>query len=338
MPLNSIGDQARAFALQVASNRLKTVMTTLTKEVASGEVSDLGQRLQGNTRALNEIESRIGITRQMETSGKEAGIQLQALQDMFEAVRTRTSSIGPALVGDPFAKTPIQQQTRATEMLQSLEAVVQFMNGTNSNRFLMSGQASDVKPLSDASVILDRLQTLTAGMTSADDIAQAISDWFDAPSGSGGFLDQAYHGSLGAGQRLPVGDGVMIEVTTTAASPAVRDLLKGLATGAMLERGALTGDIQETGRLMQHAGSVLTIADTSILAEMGRIGLNQQSVERAQATNASSLSTLERSRNDIRRADPYETATALTEVQSQLDAVYAVTARLSKLKLVDYLR
>jgi flagellar hook-associated protein 3 FlgL len=71
---------------------------------------------------------------------------------------------------------------------------------------------------------------------------------------------------------------------------------------------------------------------------MGRIGLHQQTVERAATANSSALATLELSRNDIRRADPYETAAALTEVQSQLESLYAVTARLSNLNLVDYLR
>ena len=49
------------------------------------------------------------------------------------------------------------------------------------------------------------------------------------------------------------------------------------------------------------------------------------------------ISTLQVSRNDIRSADPYQTATALTEVQTQIETLFAVTARLSRLNLVDYL-
>jgi flagellar hook-associated protein 3 FlgL len=36
--------------------------------------------------------------------------------------------------------------------------------------------------------------------------------------------------------------------------------------------------------------------------------------------------------------DPYEAATKLEAAQSQLEALYTVTARLSRLNLVDFLR
>ena len=35
--------------------------------------------------------------------------------------------------------------------------------------------------------------------------------------------------------------------------------------------------------------------------------------------------------------DPYDAATALTEAESQLDTLYTVTARLSRLSLANYL-
>lgn len=338
MSLNSIGDQARAFALHVASNRLKTTLTTLTREVASGEVADLGLRLQGNTRALNEIEGRLGTTRQLQRNGAEAATQLQGVQDLFDAVRVTVGDLGIALASDPFAGAGVELGTRAAETAQTFEAVVQRLNGTNSNRYLLSGQASDVAPLSDASQILDALQGATTGLTTAGDVAQAIGDWFDAPQGGGGFLDVAYHGTFGPGQRIPVGDGVAVDITTTAASPAVRDLLKGLATAAILDRGVLSGNPAEARQLTVQAGRRMIDAETTLLGEMGRVGLGQQMIDRAQSANSAALDTLERSRNDIRRADPFETAAALTEVQAQLESLYAVTARLSKLKLVDYLR
>lgn len=338
MSLNSIGDQARAFALHVASNRLKTTLTTLTQEVASGEVADLGMRLQGNTRALNEIEGRLGTTRQLQRNGAEAALQLQGVQDLFDAVRVTVGGLGIALASNPFGGAGVELGTRATETAQTFEAVVQRLNGTNSNRYLLSGQASDVAPLSDASQILDALQVATIGLTTATDVARAVSDWFDAPQGAGGFLDVAYHGTMGPGQRIPVGDGIVVDITTTAASPAVRDMLKGLATAAILDRGVLSGNPAEARQLTVQAGWRLIDADTALLAEMGRVGLGQQVIDRAQSGNAAALDTLERSRNDIRRADPFETAAALTEVQTQIESLYAVTARLSKLKLVDYLR
>jgi len=335
--LNSIGDQARAYALQVASNRIKTTMATLTQEVSSGQVADIGQRVNGNTRALSEIESRIRLTGQMQQNGADAAIRLQAVQDMFEGVRSTTADLGMALGISPFADEALLN-TRTKEAVSAFTSVIQKFNGTNSNRHILSGDASDIRPISEPGDILDSLQALTAGMTTADDVAQAIAGWFDAPSWGGGFLDVAYHGTFGPPQRIMVGEGVAVEMETTAASPAVRDLLKGLATAAIIDRGALAGSHSEKAALLSIAGRTMITADGTVLNEMGRVGLDQQTVQRAQVTNGASLNTLERARGDIRSADPFETAAALNEVQSQLESLYAVTARLSKLKLVDFLR
>lgn len=337
MSLNSIGDQARNFAMQQATNRLKTTMTTLTQEMSTGEVADLGQRLQGNTRALNEIEGRLSKTAQLQQNASEAAIQFQAMQDIFEGVRSVTNDLGVNLLSDPFAASTAQLGTRATEVANALGTVIERLNGMESNRYLLSGLASDQPPLVSADQMLDSLQAVTAGLTTADQIGAAIASWFDAPAGAGGFLDTAYRGTTGDVARIPVTERQTVQVTTSAASPAVRDLLKGLATAAILDRGALANQPDERAALLRQSGHALVAADAGLLGEMGRIGLEQQSVARAQSENASVISTLQVSRNDIRSADPYQTATALTEVQTQIETLFAVTARLSRLNLVDYL-
>lgn len=338
MTLNSIGDQARSFALSLASNRIKTTLATLTQEVASGQVADLGARLDGNTRALHDIETRIEIATQLRRNGSDAGGRLQAVQDMFEGVRLITTQLGLGMASDPFSTTPMVVQTRSAEAAQVFESVIQKLNGTHANRHLLAGEAPDIRPIAEPGQILDSLQALTAGMTTADDIATAIAAWFDAPAGGGGYLDTAYFGTLGPAQRIAVGEGSVVEMGTTGASPAVRDILKGLATAALVDRGALAGNLAERHQLLSAAGRQMVSADSQILTEMGRVGLAQQTVEQASVTGTSTLNSLNRARSDIRGADPFETAAALTEVQNQLESLYAVTARLSKLKLVDYLR
>ncbi|TGN54323.1 hypothetical protein E4L95_15570 [Paracoccus liaowanqingii] len=338
MTLNSIGDQARAYALQTASTRTRTTLATLTEELATGQVADLGQRLDGNTRALNEIKNRIAMTHQLSQNGREADIRLQAVQDMFDGIRAETRDLGIALATDPFLGDPLLPDTRASDVANALDAVVRRLNGMNSSRYLMAGEAADTVPLSSPAAMLDRLEVLTAGLTTAADVAQVISDWFDAPAGAGSFLDEAYHGTLGPAQRVAVSDTIAVEMATTAASPAIRDLLKGLATTAIVARGVLDGAPDQRRQLLALGGNVMVSADTAVLGEMGRVGQAQQTVERALVVNGASLTTLERGRGDLLRADPMETTAALTEVQYQLEAIYAVTARLSKLRLTEFLR
>ncbi|MBU3032028.1 hypothetical protein [Paracoccus marinaquae] len=338
MTVYSIGDRARAFALQVASYRLKTTLATLTDEMASGETSDIGQRLQGNTQSLALIEARITLTQQFQRNASEAASFAKGIQDVLGAVETQTSTLGLSLVAEPFSETTSLLAMRADEVEQAFETVVSRLNGAVGGRYLFSGLNSDAPALTSGTAILDALVAETAGLTTANDVVQAVSDWFDAPVGGGGFLDVAYQGTNGVSQTISVAEGQSVEFGTTAADPALRDVLKGLATAALVGRGVLAGQYHEQRDLMQRGGQALLDNSSRLLAESARTGLTQQFIERAQAENSAADATLQTARNNLRIADPFETAGKLTQVESQLEMLYSVTARLSKLKLVDFLR
>ncbi|MDP5307326.1 hypothetical protein [Paracoccus spongiarum] len=334
----SIGDQARAFALQTASHRLKTTLATLTSEMASGEVADLGQRLQGNTQMLRQMEARISMIDQLDRNAAEIEIFSQGMQDVLEAIRGQTASLGLSLLAEPFSETPALVSMRAAEAGDAFETVVSRINGAVGGKYLFSGLNSDAPPLLSAGRILDELELVTAGMTTATDVSQAVSAWFDAAPGSGGFLDTAYQGTIGQAQAFVVGDGQTVELGATAASTPLREVLKGMATSALVDRGLLAGQYHEQRDLLQRGGQIMTDNASEVLAEMGRIGQAQGLTERARTENSSARAALSAARNNLRAADPYETAGAITMVEAQLEALYSVTARLANLKLVDYLR
>ena len=83
---------------------------------------------------------------------------------------------------------------------------------------------------------------------------------------------------------------------------------------------------------------MLLDASERLTSVQGRIGLLQERLDRAGAGNAAAYASLEMARNTIVSADPFATATALSQVQVQMETLYSVTARLSSLKLVNYLR
>lgn len=338
MTTYTIGDQARAFALQTASHRLKTALATLTDEMASGEVADIGQRLQGNTQILRDLETRMTISSQFERNATEAAALTKGVQDVLEGVRAQVGPLALSLVAEPFSETPSLLAMRAGEVTDMFQSLVANLNGAVGGRFLFSGLNSDAPALLSGPEILDLLELVTVGLTSAADVADAVSDWFDANAGGGGFIDIAYQGTLGSGQAISIGDGLSVALSTTAATPAIREVLKGLATAALVDRGVLAGQYHEQRDLMRRGGQIAMTSSSELVAEMGRVGLKQQFIERAITENSGARATWTTMRNNLRLADPYETAGALAQVESQLEALYAVTARLSKLKLVDYLR
>jgi flagellar hook-associated protein 3 FlgL len=67
------------------------------------------------------------------------------------------------------------------------------------------------------------------------------------------------------------------------------------------------------------------------------IGTLEARIETATARNSAETSALEMARNEIIAVDPYKAATDLSAAQTQLETLYTVTARLSRLSLAGYL-
>ncbi len=340
MTVYSIGDQARAFAMRSASHRIKTTVDTLTSELSSGEVADVAVRLKGNTQGLSNIEARLSMMSQMKDNAAEAASMLQGMQDAMGALQKGNSALGAALLAFAPTDTPHSLAVRAGEAAHAFQAAASHLNTAVGGRFLFAGTHSDTAPLIPADQILKELEDHIVGLTltSAQDVATEVARWFDAAPGGGfGFADTAYRGSIDEQQRIPVGEGTSISLKTTALSPALRDELKALAMGALLDRGVLSGNHSERVALAQKAGEAMINNSGPLVAEMARVGIDQQMVERAQGETSAATAALTISRNQIQLADPYQTAAALSEAESQLEMLYTVTARLSRLKLVDFL-
>ena len=337
MTIHSIGDQARAFALQAASNRIKTTLATLSEELSSGEVKDLSGRLGGNTRILNDIEARLSMVAQYAKNATEASSATQGMQDALVSVNDIGLKLASSWLVEAGNETASTLALHAADASAAFEATVARLNASVGGRYLFAGTHTDQPPVSAAAQILDVLQAAVSGLTSAGDIAAAVSDWFDAAPGAGGYVDMAYAGSIGETQQVLIGENDSIMLRTNAVSPPLRDQMKALATSALLDRGVLAGNHAERSDLLRRGGGALIANRDALLGEMARVGLNQQLVERAQSETSAAEAALTTARNQLRSADPYQTAAALTESQTQLETLYAVTARLSKLRLVDFL-
>ena len=67
------------------------------------------------------------------------------------------------------------------------------------------------------------------------------------------------------------------------------------------------------------------------------LGTLQQTVQNAITRNDAESSVLQSARLSLLSVDPYETATKYQQTQDQLQTLYAITARASRLSLVDFL-
>ena len=150
----------------------------------------------------------------------------------------------------------------------------------------MAGTATDTRPVAGEGAILAALRATTAGIPTASGVAQAVSDWFDGSPGGGGYLDLAYQGSATPPGPFAVGEGELVSVGVTAASPEIRNLLKGLATAALVADGALSGDRPGRATLLRQAGTALASAGGGLVTLRADLGNSEARIAAVAARNA----------------------------------------------------
>jgi flagellar hook-associated protein 3 FlgL len=120
--------------------------------------------------------------------------------------------------------------------------------------------------------------------------------------------------------------------------PTIRDTLKSLALVAIVDRGNVVPNAETGTDLLQFAGTALLQNQANRAYLAGKLGQTQARIEQAQTRNEAEGTTLQLARSDLLAVDPYEAATRMQAAQTQLELLYSVTARLSQLNLVDFLR
>ncbi|MBW6506705.1 MAG: hypothetical protein K0B00_08160 [Rhodobacteraceae bacterium] len=337
MSFLSVGDMAQVFQMRRHNAGLKALATTLTGELTSGNRHDTGAAVRGDFTALAGVERALTTLASYATATAEAG-QLAATQQVaLGSIGTMLSDLGPTLLAASTSSSPTMVSATTADARQKFGAAISALNTATAGRYSFAGAATDTRPLAPPESILAALATAIAPEITVSGIVAAVADWFDAPAGTGGYLDVAYRGG-GALSLFRIADGEAVDLGITAADPEVRDLLKGLALAALVADGALAGDTPARASLTRAAGEQVMRASDIATTLRARIGTAEAQIEDTATRNKAEATALEIARAGMTAADPYDTATALQAVQAQIETLYTLTARLSNLKLTDYLR
>jgi flagellar hook-associated protein 3 FlgL len=86
------------------------------------------------------------------------------------------------------------------------------------------------------------------------------------------------------------------------------------------------------------AGERVMTGNDSLIQLAAKIGTSEARIDTALSRNAAEKLTLEIATAELVQSDPFTLATELEAVQTNLETLYAVTARLSRLNLTDFIR
>ena len=329
----SVGDASLTNILARQGADLRGQVQRAAQEVASGKHSDIGATLRGDFAPLLAIDASLSRLAAYHSTTTDAVVHTAAQQSAIAGLSQLAGGISTALLDAGNISTSAQVDTLAADARGRLASAVGLLNTQASGRAVFSGQATGTAPLGRVEDMLTALETAAVGATTAGQVATAVTTWFNDPLGFGAF----YQGGTGLSPS-PIAPGEAADLSTTAMDPAIRDTLAGLAMAALLDRGALAGDPSERARLAGTAGQNLLRSEDGRITLAARIGMVEAQIEVARTRNGAEETALGILRSDIGSVDPYEAATRLETVRAQLESLYLVTARVSRLSLTEYLR
>ncbi|WP_323804089.1 flagellin [Sulfitobacter litoralis] len=327
------------------------------EEVATGKKADIYADLGPRAASVMKLHGREANTQTFITSNKVLGSKLDAMLASVDAARTQVQSVlESALVNatrDNNGAEVLQMQARA-----ALESLVSTMNTSYNGENLFSGLESNKTALtrwpedsaetgrSPQSVMEEIFGSGPTDPASAQAIADQIDAVFqsqdaDASRNFQGTFYQASPEADAAGNETKqlsawVNTGQEVVYGVRANEQSFRDAYKGLAMLAVSDVSQMDDAAYSTW--MSEVVDSLSASQEGMLDISARIGFNQQIVEKTQM-QLNDLSLVQRTQiSNYESVDPYEAATRMNSLETQLQASYQVTSRLSSLSILNYLR
>ena len=331
----SLGDLAQTFMLQRRGAALKMDMARLNEEVATGQVSDIKSVLAGNVSYLADIENDLKSLEGYGIATSEATQFSQAMQTALEHIQSSTSNLGTTLLTrSTSAIEPILDQF-SSEAQSEMETLVNALNTKSAGRALFAGSATDQQALANADTILAAVRVATAGATNPQDIIDAANTWFDDPAG---FTAEIYTGSNESLAPLRLGKGESVSLQHKANDQVFRNALKHVAIAAIAGDDSFNLSIESRRELLTETGNSLIDAHGALTAASATVGTAQARIDALATRNSTEENALLIAKGALVQSDPFEAATELEAVQFQLQSLYAITARMSDMSFVNFIR
>lgn len=336
MTVTANGDLARSMMLRRITGDLKAALVRHSEELTTGRAAQPLKNLRGDVGAFATLERSRASLAGFGTATAEAALFAEGQQRVLARLIGDSQTALPAMLTvDSWSPAPVID-TAARAGRDAFFATVAGLNTTVAGRALFAGHATDGEALAPAAEMLAALAAATAGIETAEALEDAVRAWFETPGGP--FDSIGYRGAPEAPGPVAIAPGESVSLGVTAAEPEIREFLAALALAALVDDGALSGDRAARGDAVARAGLRLLSAEGGVVALASGLGTIEARIDAAATRNAAESTALDLALNDLIGVDPFDAAARLEDTRARLETLFAITARLQRLTLTEYLR
>ncbi|MBR9837579.1 MAG: flagellar biosynthesis protein FlgL [Rhodobacteraceae bacterium] len=333
--MDTVGDLARTLVLRTHQTRLNQEMDRLGVEIASGFVRDPASHLGGDITGLLAIDRTLAQLETYRVNTTEASFLTGTMQNALEEIQIRAENVSQVLLSVELTPNDEMLNTMSSEAESALNQMLNGLNRSVGGRFLFSGTATDGHAVIDSDTMLNELRTALAGQTDVAGVEAALDAWFD--TAGGGFETTGYLGSTTSLAPMRLSKTESANVDIRADDQVFRDTMKALAKAALATDNSLALPENVKIELIGNAALDLQTAQAHMVELRSGLGALQQRIEETSTRNSAERAATTIARVELVGTDQFETATRYENTRAQLESLYAITVRSSRMSLVGFL-
>ncbi|NVK62897.1 MAG: flagellar biosynthesis protein FlgL [Rhodobacteraceae bacterium] len=333
--MDTVGDLARTLVLRTHQTRLNQEMDRLGVEIASGFVRDAASHLGGDITGLLAIDRTLAKLETYRVNTTEASFLTGTMQNALEEIQIRAENVSQVLLSVELTPNDEMLNTMSSEAESALNQMLNGLNRSVGGRFLFSGTATDGHAVIDSDTMLNELRTALAGQTDVAGVEAALDAWFD--TAGGGFETTGYLGSTTSLAPMRLSKTESANVDIRADDQVFRDTMKALAKAALATDSSLALPENVKIELIGNAALDLQTAQAHMVELRSGLGALQQRIEETATRNSAERAATTIARVELVGTDQFETATRYENTRAQLESLYAITVRSSRMSLVGFL-
>jgi len=349
MKTTFISTQSITEATRLSMSKMQSRLVEAQQEVVTGRLADVGKSLgfrtgqvmslrQDHARLTSMVDNNANVASRLDmTQGILKSLLDSAQTFIGQLIGSRNTDTGPALIQN-YAES-------------SLVATIDMLNSSSNGAYLFSGINADIKPVADyfqdppganQQAVADEFLT-AFGMTQSDPGLDAVT-----PASMQAFLDGPFAAIFDTAQwtanwsaassqdiRSRISTYELVETSTNANEAAVRKLVSAYAMVADLGVENLNQPAYQT--VIDAAIRTAGEAVQELTKLQGTLGVVQERVAKSDEKMSIQINIITTHIGTLEGIDPHEAAMRISTIMTQIDTAYALTARIQKLSLLNYL-
>jgi flagellar hook-associated protein 3 FlgL len=344
-----ISTDAITSASRLSMLKLQTKLADTQKEVSTGRLADVGLSLgykTGQTISLRQDLSRLQTI--TETNGL-VTTRLDATQAALKSLVDNAQSFISQMVAARGSTS--NSQVLASEAKDGLGTFIDTGNTAVNGSYLFSGINADVKPLAayfgnpptaTQQAVASAFQS-AFGVTQSDPNAQNITgaqmqSFLDGPFANM-FADPAWGSDWSSASdqnvRSRISTSELIETSANANDPAFRKLASAYTMVADLGVTNLNQNAYQA--VIDKATALAGSAIQDLTTLQGTVGTAQERVVNANDRMTIQMNIITSHIGALEGVDMSEASTRLSTLLTQIEAAYAMTARIQQMSVLNYL-